>query len=310
MKIVNPISQRYGKRNVQTSNLLLGKFNEILNSIKTIKINAKEIFFKNLYLNIFKSHISATLKSQTLGHIINSFYRPTGIMIILIVFIYFIQRGALISELAAIFYSLITIVSSLNTVIGMQVNINNFLPSYEQVNNILMNAKSNKENFGKKVFELFSDKIEIKNLYFQYKEHSPVLKNINITIKKNDTIALVGKSGSGKTTLADLLSGIFIPNQGKILIDQENLNDLEISSYRSKIGYVSQEVHLFNDTVKNNLIWVCDDKHKEKITDNEIIESLKLSNAFEFVNILDNGINTVIGDKESNCPEVKGKDYL
>ena len=133
LKIVIPISQRYGKRNVQTSNLLLGKFNEILNSIKTIKINAKENFFKNLYLNIFKSHISATLKSQTLGHIINSFYRPTGIMIILIVFIYFIQRGALISELAAIFYSLITIVSSLNTVIGMQVNINNFLPSYEQV---------------------------------------------------------------------------------------------------------------------------------------------------------------------------------
>ena len=83
-------------------------------------------------------------------------------MIILIVFIYFIQRGALISELAAIFYSLITIVSSLNTVIGMQVNINNFLPSYEQVNNILMNAKSNKEKFGKKVFELFSDKIELK----------------------------------------------------------------------------------------------------------------------------------------------------
>ena len=295
LKIVNPISQRYGKRNVETSNLLLGKFNEILNSIKTIKINAKENFFKNLYLSIFKSHISATLKSQTLGHIINSFYRPTGIMVILIVFIYFIQRGALISELAAIFYSLITIVSSLNTVIGMQININNFLPSYEQVNNILMNAKSNKENFGKKVFELFSDKIEIKNLYFQYKEHSPVLKNINITIKKNDTIALVGKSGSGKTTLADLLSGIFIPNQGKILIDQENLNALEISTYRNKIGYVSQEVHLFNDSIKNNLIWVCE--KKEKISDQEIINSLKLSNSYEFVSKLENGIDTIIGEK-------------
>ena len=295
LKIVNPISQRYGKRNVETSNLLLGKFNEILNSIKTIKINAKENFFKNLYLSIFKSHISATLKSQTLGHIINSFYRPTGIMVILIVFIYFIQRGALISELAAIFYSLITIVSSLNTVIGMQININNFLPSYEQVNNILVNAKSNKENFGKKVFELFSDKIEIKNLYFQYKEHSPVLKNINITIKKNDTIALVGKSGSGKTTLADLLSGIFIPNQGKILIDQENLNALEISTYRNKIGYVSQEVHLFNDSIKNNLIWVCE--KKEKISDQEIINSLKLSNSYEFVSKLENGIDTIIGEK-------------
>ncbi len=295
LKIVNPISQRYGKRNVKTSNLLLGKFNEILNSIKTIKINSKENFFKNLYLNIFQSHISATLKSQTLGHIINSFYKPLGITVILIVFIYFIQRGALISELAAIFYSLITIVSSLNSLIGMQVNINNFIPSYEQVNNILKNAESNREYFGKKVFKLLSDKIEIKNLYFQYKENNHVLKDINIIIKKNDTIALVGKSGSGKTTLADLLSGIFIPNKGNILIDQENLNDLEISSYRSKIGYVSQEVHLFNDSIKNNLIWVCE--NKEQISDQDIINSLKLSNSYEFVSKLDNGIDTIVGEK-------------
>ena len=295
LKIVNPISQRYGKRNVKTSNLLLGKFNEILNSIKTIKINSKENFFKNLYLNIFQSHISATLKSQTLGHIINSFYKPLGITVILIVFIYFIQRGALISELAAIFYSLITIVSSLNSLIGMQVNINNFIPSYEQVNNILKNAESNREYFGKKVFKLLSDKIEIKNLYFQYKENNHVLKDINIIIKKNDTIALVGKSGSGKTTLADLLSGIFIPNKGNILIDQENLNDLEISTYRSKIGYVSQEVHLFNDSIKNNLIWVCE--NKEQISDQDIINSLKLSNSYEFVSKLDNGIDTIVGEK-------------
>ena len=166
----------------------------------------------------------------------------------------------------------------------------------------------NQEHSGKNVFKLFKDKIEIKNLYFQYKENNPVLKDINITIKKNETIALVGKSGSGKTTLADLLSGIFIPNQGKILIDQKNLNDLAISTYRSKIGYVSQEVHLFNDSIKNNLIWVCEDK--ENISDKDIINSLKLSNSYEFVSKLDNGINTIVMKKEFNYLEVKDKDVF
>ncbi len=297
LKFVNPISQKFGKRNVDTSNLLIGRFNEILNSIKTIKINSKETFFKNKYLGIFQSHISATLKSQLLGHIINAFYRPSGIMVILIVFIYFLKNGALISELAAIFYSLISIVSILNSIIGIQVNINNFIPAYEQVNEILKGAESNKEIFGNKKFESINEKIEIKNLYFQYKENKPVLKDINMTIKKNETVAFVGKSGSGKTTLADLISGIFISDKGTIKIDGNDLRELDISSYRNKLGYVSQEVHLFNDTVKNNLMWVCENQYKEKISDDEIINVLKLSNAFEFVNNLEKGINSIIGDK-------------
>jgi ABC-type multidrug transport system fused ATPase/permease subunit len=297
LKFVNPLSQKFGKRNVETSNLLIGKFNEILNSIKTIKINSKEIFFKKKYLNIFQSHISATLRSQLLGHVVNAFYRPSGIMVILIVFIYFLKNGALISELAAIFYSLISIVSILNSIIGIQVNINNFIPSYDQVNEILKDAELNKENFGSKKFEAINQKIEIKNLRFQYKENKPVLKDINMTIKKNETVAFVGKSGSGKTTLADLIGGIFASDKGSIKIDGNDLKGFDISTYRNKLGYVSQEVHLFNDTVKNNLIWVCDDKDKEKITDEEIINVLKLSNAFEFINNLDKGINSIIGDK-------------
>ena len=160
----------------------MGKFNEILNSIKTIKINSKENYFKNLYLNIFQSHVSATLKSQMLSQVINAFYRTSGITVILIVFIYLFKR-ALISELTAIFYSLISIVSILNSVIGIQVNINNFLPSYEQLNTILNDAEINKEKFGKTKFEYLKKEVQIKKLYFHYDKDEPVLKNINLEIK-------------------------------------------------------------------------------------------------------------------------------
>ena len=295
LKFANPISHKLGKMNVETSNVLLGKFIEILNSIKTIKINAKEKNFKKLYLDKFDAHVEATLKSQMLAYVINALYRPSGIVIILLVFGYFITSGVILSELAAIFYSLISIVSLLNSVIGIQVNINNFLPSYQQLNEIVKKAKKYKEKFGDKKFSSLKDNIIFNNLYFNYKKEEDVLKNINLTISKSDNVAIVGKSGSGKTTIADLLCGILIPSKGEILVDGSNLKEINITDYRKKIGYVSQDIHLFNDTIKNNLIWVCDNPNE--ITNETIINALKLSNSLEFVKKMENGIDTIIGEK-------------
>ncbi|MDB9983203.1 ABC transporter ATP-binding protein/permease [Candidatus Pelagibacter sp.] len=295
LKVANPISQRFGKMNVETSNKLLGKFVEILNSIKTIKINAKESHFKKLYLDKFDDHVDATLKSQMLGQIINAFYRPSGIVIILAVFGFFISSGVILSELAAIFYSFLSIVGILNSVIGIQVNINNFLPAYQQLNEIKQKAQKYLEKFGNKKFSSLKNNLILNNIYFSYIKNENVLKNINLEINKNDTVAIVGKSGSGKTTIADLLCGILTPSKGEIIVDGSNLKEINISDYRKKIGYVSQDVHLFNDSIKNNLIWVCDNPNE--INDETIINSLKLSNSLEFVEKMKNGIDTFIGEK-------------
>ena len=294
LKFANPLSHKYGKMNVETANVMLGKFIDILKSIKTIKINSKENFFKKSYLNKFAAHVKATLKTQMLAQIINAFYRPAGIVIILVVFGFFINKGVLLSELAAIFYSLISVVTILNTVIGIQVSINNFLPSYQQLNEILNKTNLHLENFGNNKFKSLEKNLKIQNLYFNYNPEKNVLKNINFSINKNETVALVGKSGSGKTTIADLLCGVLVPREGEILVDGIDLNDLNISDYRKKIGYVSQDIHLFNDTVKNNLIWVCEDQNQ--ISDDQIINALKLSNSYEFVKKLKDGINTNIGE--------------
>ena len=295
MKIANPISQKFGKKNVETSNKLLGKFIEILNSIKTIKINAKEKYFRKIYLKNFDAHVDATLKSQMLGLLINAFYRPLGIIIILLVFGVFIKTGVILSELAAIFYSLISIASLLNSIIGIQVNINNFLPSYHQLNDILKKTEKYLEKFGNKKFSSFEKNLTFKNLYFSYVEGKTVLKNINLTINRCETVALVGKSGSGKTTIADLLCGVLAPSNGEILVDGNNLKEFDISDYRKTIGYVSQDIHLFNDTIKNNLIWVC--KNPNEVSDESLTKALKLSNSLDFVENMKDGINTFIGEK-------------
>ena len=150
------------------------------------------------------------------------------------------------------------------------------------------NAITNKENAIDK--NTFEDKIEIKNINFRYEEEN-VLKNFTITVPKGKTIALVGQSGSGKSTIANLLTRFYDVNEGTVTIDGIDIKDMKLESLRGLMGLVTQDSILFNDTIKNNILL-----GKENATDDEVIEALKIANAYEFVMNLPNGIETNIGD--------------
>ena len=293
IKYGNPLSFKLGQKNVSTANKLMSSFIETLQGSKIIKINSKEKFFVKKHLNKFDQHVDATLKSQMLHQVFNAFFQPLGIIILVSVFSIFINHGIPLSELAAIFYSLISIVSLLNTLVGMQINISNFIPSYEQLELLINKAKKLKENFGNIEFQSFKKNIEFKDVNFFYDEEKQVLKNLNFNINKNKITAIVGQSGSGKSTIADLIIGIISPQSGKIIVDGKVLTDYQIDSYRNKIGYVSQDIFLFNDTIKNNLKWFT----SENIEEDKMWEALKLSGADKFVNELPEKINTVVGER-------------
>ena len=166
-----------------------------------------------------------------LQQIFNAFFQPIGIIVIISVFGFFINSGILLSEIAAIFYSLISIVSLTNTLVGVQINISNFLPKYDQVDKIISDANIQKEKFGDIYFSSLQKNITFKNLEFSYEENKIVLNNLNFDIKNNIT-ALVGESGSGKSTIADLIVGIITPQKGEILINENNINNFDINSFR------------------------------------------------------------------------------
>jgi subfamily B ATP-binding cassette protein MsbA len=136
----------------------------------------------------------------------------------------------------------------------------------------------------------FDSEIAIKNINFKYEEET-VLKDFSLNIKKGQTVALVGQSGSGKSTIANLLTRFYDVNEGTISIDGTNIKDMNLQSLRGLMGLVTQDSILFNDTIKANI-----SLGKLDATDEEIIEALKIANAFEFVNQLPNGIYTNIGD--------------
>jgi subfamily B ATP-binding cassette protein MsbA len=138
--------------------------------------------------------------------------------------------------------------------------------------------------------ESFDDNISIQNINFKYEEET-VLKDFSLQIKKGQTVALVGQSGSGKSTIANLLTRFYDVNDGTISIDGINIKDMNLQSLRSLMGLVTQDSILFNDTIKANI-----SLGKLDATDDEIIEALKIANAYEFVKELPLGIYTNIGD--------------
>lgn len=136
----------------------------------------------------------------------------------------------------------------------------------------------------------FNKEICIKNINFKY-ESENVLKDFSLTIPKGKTIALVGQSGSGKSTIANLLTRFYDVSDGDIFIDNVNIKDMNLQALRGLMGLVTQDSILFNDTIKANIAL-----GKHNATDDEIVDALKIANAFEFVKDLPLGIYTNIGD--------------
>jgi subfamily B ATP-binding cassette protein MsbA len=147
-------------------------------------------------------------------------------------------------------------------------------------------------NQNTKSIDSISGDICFNNVSFSYDNIKSSLNNINLTIKKGETIALVGSTGSGKTTIVNLLTRFYNPTSGNILINDEDIISFELKSYRSNFSYVDQNVRLFNDTISGNIAF----GQKETMPMDLIIDAAKVSNAIEFIEKLDNKFDSNIGE--------------
>jgi len=160
----------------------------------------------------------------------------------------------------------------------------------ERVFQVLDDKRFIKSNEDNTPLKDFSTSINFNNVSFRY-ESEDVIKNLSLKIKKGETVALVGQSGSGKSTIANLISRFYDISEGEITVDGKNIKEVNLKSLRKLIGLVTQDSILFNDSIKNNLLI-----GKENATDQEIIQALKIANAWEFVKELPETIESNIGD--------------
>jgi ATP-binding cassette subfamily B protein len=145
------------------------------------------------------------------------------------------------------------------------------------------------EDLGDESIE-FRREIRLEHLSFSYIEGKEILRDVSLTIPKGSKIAFTGESGSGKSTLVDLIIGLYRPQKGKILIDDQELNESNVKSWRRKIGYIPQNIYLFDGTVAEN-VTLGDPQDRKRL-----IEVLKLANIWDFLETHHQGLETRVGE--------------
>jgi len=148
-----------------------------------------------------------------------------------------------------------------------------------------------KETFGDKTINVTNGNIEFKNVDFSYTKGVPVLNNLSLKFEANKTTAIVGKSGSGKSTILSLLNKLYPINSGEICIDGTNIDDLSEECLRDNIGVVTQSPYIFNRTIRENLLFI-----NKNATEEELISALKRAHIYDFVQTLEKGIDSKVGE--------------
>ena len=140
----------------------------------------------------------------------------------------------------------------------------------------------------------FSDSIELRNVGFSYSEDAlNIFENVSLTIKKGESVGLIGQTGAGKTTLVDVIMGLLAPSKGAILVDGKNIND-DLRGWYKLIGYVPQMIYLSDDTIRNNIAFAVDE---DQIDDDRIWQVIRKAQLEDFVKGLADGLDTVVGDR-------------
>jgi len=189
-----------------------------------------------------------------------------------------------------IFYNIINPAKALSTSFS---NMRKGAAAINRIEEVLKTPITVDDNPKGRLLPAFTDKIEFRNVSFAY-DDTMILDNINLTVKKGQTIALVGSSGAGKSTLADLVPRFHDVTGGEVLIDGINIKDYSLHSVRSLMSIVTQEPILFNDTIGNNIAL-----GQQGATEEQIHEAAKIANAHEFIIKKEGGYNSNIGDRGS-----------
>ena len=274
----------------------MSQVEETLGGLRIIKaFNAEEKMNKR-FNNINSSYRNDIMRvniRQSSAHPMSEFLGTVMIVIVLWFGGVLVLKTQTLSGPIFIYYMvmLYSIINPLKDFSKAGYNIPKGLASMERVDKILMAENTIKEPAHPKRLPSFEHQIEFRNVSFRYGEQW-VLKDVNLTIPKGKTIALVGQSGSGKSTLVDLIPRYYDVQEGEVLIDGINVKDLGIHDLRKLIGNVNQEAILFNDSFRNNISFGVDNA-----TADEIEEAARIANAYDFIMASEAEFDTNIGDR-------------
>ncbi|MDG1276884.1 MAG: ABC transporter ATP-binding protein [Algoriphagus sp.] len=300
--IIGGITRRLKKKAVQSQQSLgriVNILDETLGGMRVIKAFNAERFMKNKFDQETDYYADINVNMALKNELASPISQFLGVSVVAGILVY---GGGLVlsgdSELSAsnfityiiIFTQVLNPAKEISRAVS---NIQRGIASADRIFQVIDTTSLISSPPKPKALDGFHKSIEFKNVSFAYEE-AKVLNKINFSLERGKTIALVGPSGGGKSTLADLVPRFYDPTAGEILLDGVDLRDFDLSDLRTLMGIVTQESILFNDTVFNNIAFGIDG-----VTETEVMDAAKIANAHDFIENLENGYHTSIGERGS-----------
>lgn len=283
--------KKIGKLRESKNKKLYKLVNSIFSNYKFIKLKADNFEVKNEFNNIQIEIDKIGIKQNTFLPIPRAILEFSGFFMIVAIILYSVslygEEGIknILPVVSLFFLALYRMLPSIIRIVGVFQGFAFYAPVpgriEEELSYSLENLKNEKVEFSKK--------IEVKDLEFEYEKNTPILDKVSLSIEKGDRIAFIGESGSGKTTLVDILMGLYRAKSGKIYVDGVEINNRNLKDWRKKIGYIPQEIYLFDGTVGEN-VSIGHDYDEARV-----IEVLKQAKIWEFFKNKE-GVHTKVGD--------------
>ena len=301
MSIIIKKAKEVMTRSTQQSADFISQLSESLQNVKIIKSYCMEKFESKRIKDILNTMFNLQMKTIKTTNMSTPVIESLSGFILAGIIIFggwqiskgYLTTGGFVTFLGA----WVSVYKPLKSLLNFRVQLQTAIVSAERVYEIIDTKPQIKDADDAIELKDVKGDIEFKNVSFEYDAGKPIIKDLNIKIPHGKTIALVGASGGGKTTIVNLIPRFFEPTKGEILIDGININKYTQDSLRKNTSLVSQDVILFDDTIRNNIAYGKGEKEYASVSDSEIIAASKSANAYDFIMAMNDGYNTKIGEK-------------
>ncbi|EAH7177408.1 ATP-binding cassette domain-containing protein [Campylobacter coli] len=295
IKVLSPIVKKAGLKREEAMKNFFEILNTNLNNFKLIKLKTKEDGVLNLFKTQSEIFAKANITNESVSAMPRIYLEGVGfcVLVFIVVFLVFKNQSDISGILATIsifVLALYRLMPSANRIITSYHDLLYYRSSLDIIYQIL---KQKEESLGEEKID-FDKELRLENLSFGYKDKKNLFTCLNLSIKKGEKIAFIGESGCGKSTLVDIIIGLLSPREGRMLVDKNELNMKNVKNYRQKIGYIPQNIYLFNDSIAKNISF------GDEVDEEKLQRVIKQANLEHFVKNLPQGVQTKVGDGGSN----------
>ncbi len=290
--------RKYSERSQQKMSDVNSVLEEAVNNVRIVKAFSMEQFEIKKFFAATYDYFRSLLRMTRIRHLASPINDTLATLAGVIILLYagndiIDSKGDLdAGDFMTYLLAMIQLIKPVKSLTQIHIKIQEGMAASERVFEVIDTEEKIVDTPQSKIIEKFNNVISYENISFRYIDDEPVIENVSFDVKQGEVVAFVGPSGGGKSTLLDLMPRFYDPLAGKISIDGVDIKEIKLSSLRSLMGIVTQEIYLFNDSIFNNIAY-----GMENASLDDVIEAAKMANAHQFIDKFKNKYDTQVGNR-------------